>query len=278
MRPLTSLLLPCWNALRLTKVCLAEVLRATTQPFELVVVLDGCTDGTARWLGPWARTARSPYLVRTRTLVHRRNRGYSRAMNRALAAARGERLVFANNDAAPAPGWLEEMSALFEKRPRLGGLSPSANGLLSVPPADDWAAQGWYSSLAGMRSFAGACALRSGIRPFVRSSGFIPGFWFMTTRAAIAKTGGFDEALGIGGREDWDLQERLRAAGYELGFAPRAYVHHAWAAAFRANGLSWREVYFGKTAGLRRKHPGASRRRFDLLTPFDPRARSARAR
>ena len=44
----TSVVLVVWNQLELTRACL-ESLRACTTPFDLCVVDNGSTDGTAEW-------------------------------------------------------------------------------------------------------------------------------------------------------------------------------------------------------------------------------------
>lgn len=253
-----SVLLPCWNALALTRVCVAQ-LQASAVGFELVAVDDGSTDGTWAWLR--RRAAAAPGRVRLRR--HRRNRGYAAAMNTALAAARGELVVLANADAAPGAGWLEEMSALFDARPKLGGLAPRCN-----PPASDagpWDAR-WYRGPARLALFAAAWALRPGPR-FVPAAGFVPGFWFMSRAAALRRLGGFDEGYGRGGYEDWDLQMRLREAGWDIGFAGRVYVHHGWGGVFRANGLDPAASQEPGRARLAKTQPSAARARLKLLTP-----------
>lgn len=261
-RPRVSVLLPCWNALPLTKVCL-EQLALRTPSFELVAVDNGSVDGTWDWLKGWRRARPRPGLVRL--LRNGVNRGYAAAMNQALAAARGELLVFANADAAPGPSWLEEMSALFAERPRLGGLSPCSNPPLRGRPAP-WVSP-WYRGPAGMARFAGALALRPGAPAFVPAAGFIPGFWFMSSRAVLRRVGGFDEGFGPGGGEDWDLQWRMRREGYELGFAARAYAHHAWAGVSRLNGVDARRLRARWRRRLAAKHPGAAAARLSILLP-----------
>lgn len=264
--PLTSVLLPCWNALDMTRVCLGSLERWTSGRYELVVVLNGCRDGSREWLARWSKKARGP--ERVVVLSNRQNLGYPAGMNQALAAARGELVVFANNDAAPGPGWLGEMAGLFARRPRLGGLAPSHNPPEARPLSAAWSAPPWYGRLQDMPAFAAACALRLPGAGFVRASGFLPGFWFMTTRAVLSRVGAFDERFAPGGFEDWDLQARIRSAGFELGFAARAYVHHVWFGAYRANGRTGEEAYPANRERLRAKHPRLRRWTLDLLTPL----------
>lgn len=254
---LTSVLVPCWNALDLTQVCLEAISRATTRPYELVLVDNGSTDGTWAWLKKWSAGKPRPKALRRVVLLrNRKNRGYPGGMNQAAAAARGELLVFANADAAPGPFWLEEMAALFSSRPKLGGLAPCTTRMDGRPPRRPWAAPPWYEDLDGMRRLAAAWAMKPS-PAFVECPGFVPGFWFMTPRKVLDRVGLFDERFFPGTFEDVDLQYRMRRAGYELGWAERAYVHHAWFAVSRRNGLRKSVLGPPRKKLLYEKHPDA---------------------
>ena len=67
--------------------------------WELVVVDDGSTDGTAAWL------AERRFGVPAR-VVSQPNRGPAAARNAGVAAAGGERVAFLGDDTVPSPGWL----------------------------------------------------------------------------------------------------------------------------------------------------------------------------
>lgn len=263
--PLTTVIIPCWNAAELTRVCLEQVVRNTTGRYELVLVDDGSRDGA--WLRSWSARLRAPHLVRMRLLRSAVNRGYPAAMNQGLLAARGELLVFGNADAAPAPLWLEQMRAVFDRWPAVGGLSPCSN-----PPSAGrrapWSFQPWYRDLRGMARFSAACSLAGGAKDFVPARGFVPGFWFMTTRKLIHRLGAFDERFSPGGFEDWDMQLRIRRTGKLLGFAGRAYVHHEWMGVMRSNGMDGQAHYERMRILFRKKHPAFSSRRLLWRPPI----------
>ena len=95
-----SVVIPTFNRLEV----LAEVLQALEHqqgapPFEVVVVDDGSTDGTSRWLR--SRTFRLPLRVLTQE-----NRGPAAARNTGVAVAQGEWVAFLGDDTVPDGGWL----------------------------------------------------------------------------------------------------------------------------------------------------------------------------
>jgi GT2 family glycosyltransferase len=101
-----TIVIPVFNRLDLTRQCL-EALRRTTPSslYDLVVVDDASTDGTAEYL------RRERAAGRLKALVNETNIGFGRACNRAAGFARGEYVLFLNNDTIPQPGWLEALVA-----------------------------------------------------------------------------------------------------------------------------------------------------------------------
>jgi len=85
--------------------------------WEIIVVDNGSTDRTPEVLAD----ARSKLPL---TTIHEPLSGKSRAVNRALDAARGELLILTDDDVIADPGWLGELHAASERWPRgalLGG-------------------------------------------------------------------------------------------------------------------------------------------------------------
>jgi glycosyltransferase involved in cell wall biosynthesis len=84
--------------------------------FEVVVVDDGSTDGTA---GALADLAARDQRVR---VIGQEHGGVSRARNTGLAGATGRSIVVLDDDDRPEPGWLAALSAPLE-RPDVGLVS-----------------------------------------------------------------------------------------------------------------------------------------------------------
>ncbi len=95
-----SVVVPTFNRMdTLPEVLAAVEAQRTPFEFELVVVDDGSTDGTAAWL------AERRFAVPAR-VVTQPNRGPAAARNAGVAAASAPRVAFLGDDTVPDSGWL----------------------------------------------------------------------------------------------------------------------------------------------------------------------------
>ncbi len=107
-----SIIIPVFNHCGDTRDCLASIARLTDGPAsEVIVVDDGSTDETSELLG------RVEGLV---LLRNEANLGFIGSCNRGAVAARGEFLVFLNNDTLVTPGWLQALRRTFDDIPGTG--------------------------------------------------------------------------------------------------------------------------------------------------------------
>ena len=85
VRGLASIIVPCWNQLEFTRQCMAALKSHTRLPWELIVVDNGSTDGTAIYLAGVRDMAAVPVTVVTNAT----NLGFPAAINQGLQHARG---------------------------------------------------------------------------------------------------------------------------------------------------------------------------------------------
>ena len=93
-----------WNRRDFLKACLQSLKRQQiNQPFEVVVVDNGSSDGSAEMV---SREWGADPLVHVVLLQNRENRGFCAANNQGFAASDAEFVAVLNNDAEADPGWL----------------------------------------------------------------------------------------------------------------------------------------------------------------------------
>ncbi len=120
---LASVIVPCFNQLEFTRQCVTALVRYTRPPWELIVVDNGSTDGTAIYLAGVQDASPIPITV----VSNPTNRGYPTAVNQGLSAALGDFLVLLDNDAVVTDGWLDQLVALTEADPAIGLTGPMSN-------------------------------------------------------------------------------------------------------------------------------------------------------
>src|SRR5690349_4705242 len=90
MPPLVSVIIPTYNRKTMLAEAVASVLAQSYRDFELIVVDDGSTDGTAEDL-------RARFDARV-NVIEQTRRGVAAARNRGVGAARGEYIAFLDSD------------------------------------------------------------------------------------------------------------------------------------------------------------------------------------
>ncbi|MBP1739919.1 MAG: glycosyl transferase, family [Deltaproteobacteria bacterium] len=107
--PKVSVIIPSYNRLPALKEALDSVLRQDFEDFELIVVDDGSTDGTAEEI--------ERYGGRVRVLRYPENRGVSAARNRGILNARGKYIAFLDSDDLWVKGKLKIQVTFLDENP-----------------------------------------------------------------------------------------------------------------------------------------------------------------
>jgi GT2 family glycosyltransferase len=211
--PRVSVVIPTFNGERFLTDTLRAVLAQGGVPFELIVVDDGSTDGTVALVGATAPSARR---------VRQANAGVSAARNHGLRLARGEFVVFLDQDDIWHPQMLHRQVAWLDAHPEHDVVvcpyqhwQPGADGGYAPPQ------QAWPPASEGVDpDFTGWV-----YHQFLFDCWALTSATLMRREAALA-VGGFDVALPYS--EDWDLWIRLsqRSQFARLRWPAVLYRHH----------------------------------------------------
>jgi GT2 family glycosyltransferase len=208
IRPSLSVVTPTFNN--------AAVLRQSVDGWrlfgrdsiELIVVEDGCSDGTA----PYLRNAQeTPWGRSHLRWVHEDDAHELRCTNRGFSESRGALLAAWQDDMFLQAAWfVPEIIATFDSYPELGLLSLS-RGLLCLPcddPIETWQDLSDWKRLqstigAGPSNWINLQEVDAVIRPWI------------VRRACLEKVGMLDEAFRPTEWDEADLAFRVREAGWK---------------------------------------------------------------
>lgn len=212
--PRASIVIPIHGAFTHTLACLrALAAHPPCTPFEVVVVDDASPDDSLEKL-----RAIGGLRVHARPI----NGGFIAACNDGAAQARGEFLIFLNNDTVPQPGWLDALLATFDDMADVGlvgarlvypdGRLQEAGGVVFADGS------GWNY---GRHDDPDGC--RYG---YLRDADYLSGAAIAIPRTLFRQLGGFDVRYAPAYYEDTDLAFAVRAAGLRTLYQPAATVIH----------------------------------------------------
>lgn len=219
--PLVSIIIVNWNGKALLQLSLPPLFRTDYPNFEVIVVDNGSTDGSADFV-----TENFP----ARLLLNSRNLGFAGGNNVGLAAAQGALCVLLNNDVTVPPGWLTPLVQALLADPAAGIagckiLFPDghtlqhAGGRLSHPLAYSHH-QGWQEADQGQFD-----------QP--REVEYVTGAAFALKTELLAKVGSLDEGYFPGYYEEIDYCRRAGRQGYRTLYVPGSVVVHHESATFK---------------------------------------------
>ena len=212
--PRCSIIVPVHGRAGLTRQCLDTILeQPPAVPFELIVVDDASKDETPRLL--------ESYGDRVKAVRLDANQGFAGACNAGAEAARGELLVFLNNDTIPVAGWLDSLVAHVDAHPAAGIV-----GAKLLFPNETIQHAGVVICQDGnpRHLYAGFPAAHRAVNVSRRFQA-VTAACMLVRRETFEAVAGFDEAYR-NCLEDTDLCLRAGEAGYEVHYCHESVLYH----------------------------------------------------
>jgi len=221
--PQISVITLTHNKLAVTRRCLPSLLQTNHPAWELIVVDNGSTDGTAAWVEQFSCDAAACNLP-VRLIRNETNIGCSTGRNQGADIARGRRLTFIDNDVAlRSRNWLQGLSQRLD----VDSVAMAGPKLVYPTPPHDIQCAGAAISPTGRPQFRGRGKPRTDERfNFEEDVQCLISACCMVTRSAFENANGFDEAFNPVEFEDFDLCYRIRSSGERVVYVPSVEMYH----------------------------------------------------
>ena len=198
--PRVSVVVCTFNGAAILADCLRACLALDYPDFEVLVVDDGSTDGTAEVV------SRFPAV----RYLRQEHGGLSVARNHGARAGTGELIAYTDDDCEPDRDWLYWIARAFEEP------GTAAAGGPNLPPQPG----GIQEAVVAVAPGAPSHVLLGDL-----NAEHLPGCNLVVRRSALAAIGGFRSQYFAAG-DDVDLCWRLLDDGWNLAFVPAAFVWH----------------------------------------------------
>ncbi len=193
-----SIVIPVFNQLHFTKICLESLLPSLSQDCEIIIIDNGSSDGTDEYLSKYSNI---------KVITNEQNRGCAFAWNQGVKDSIAPWVAILNNDLILSPNWLDGLLSFAEKK-----------GVDIISPAFR---EGEYDYNIAEHSRNFVKLMHN-----VARIGVAQGICFMVRREVFERVGLFDENFRIGQFEDNDFFRRAKLAGFILGTTGLSFVHH----------------------------------------------------
>lgn len=202
-----TLVMSVFGQVELTRKCM-ESLRATTEPFRLVVIDNGSTDATPQFFERFAY----PYPLRFAR--NATNQSVIATLNRAWRLAETELICILHNDTEMLePTWLTRL------------LTPLADGDVGITGLYGFKRLRRNGRFMG-RTLVHSLAEGPTVRPDGEEVAFVDSVCMCMPRRLMEEVGGFDEGYGFYHGLDKDLCFAVRERGRRCVIVRAPFIHH----------------------------------------------------
>tara|TARA_B100000427_G_C15508510_1_gene595080 strand:+ start:1277 stop:2290 length:1014 start_codon:yes stop_codon:yes gene_type:complete len=217
-----SIIIPHHNGKELLFNCLESLFyNISINNFEIIIVDNHSTDGSADEI--------KEIFPSINLLKSESNLGYSGGCNLGAKNAKGEYIIFLNNDTLHTKNWVEELISFLDSNPQAGAAQPKILNAINKDTFDYAGAAGGYIDKYCFPFTRGRIfnSLEKDINQYddVKKIFWASGAAFIIRKELLKKLGFFDD-IYFAYMEEIDLCWRLQALGWGVWNVPSSIIYH----------------------------------------------------
>lgn len=221
-KELTSIIIPCFNALEYTKQCIESVLLQTNINYELILINNGSEDGTKEYFKSLTRSLKPNKKLQKVTIVQsKQNLGVAKALNLGISKSIGRYVCYLNNDVIVTKDWLKKIVKAAKSDKQIGAVGTMFNAfenkdIVKLAEKD--------------KKIIDVLAETISVKNIgkIKKAKLIHGLCMFIKKSVFKKVGLFNEFFYPCFGEDIEFCERLKENGYKLVDAADVFIFHYW--------------------------------------------------
>ena len=213
-KPTVSIIIPVYNSYRMTMYCLRALLKNTLDVTYEVIIADDCSTDLTASIGK--------RVANITSVRGEQNQGFLVNCNSAAETARGEYLLFLNNDTGVCKNWLKPLVKVFQQDEKVGIVGPKllfGDGKLQEAGGIVW--QDGSAWNFGRMDDPGKPEYN-----YLREVDYVSGAALLLRGKLWRQLGGFDSRYKPAYYEDTDIAFAARSAGYKVVYQPQSEIFH----------------------------------------------------
>lgn len=236
MQPLVSIIIPTCNLIDITRRCYESLAKTDYKNLEIIFVDNRSLDGTLSYLENLQGKDKRIVLIKNSV-----NTGCFKARNQALSIARGDIIVFLDNDTQiTQPDWLNMMIKHLESDKKIAIVSPK---VIYYGSDKIFSAGGGITQDGEPFLLCQGVPRNSKLVSFEREVQYAPATCWVFKRELIEKFGYLDESYLLITFGDIDYCYRLRHNGFKIQYFPKVEIYHEGGITWRGFKLSYHKFF-----------------------------------
>lgn len=213
--PLVTIIIVSWNGLLYLKKSLPSIQRIKYKKFETILVDNHSSDGTIDYV--------SQNFPEVQVIRNKENLGFAEANNVGFRQARGDLILFCNNDVEVEDDFLDKLVDELKKDEKLGGVQPK---IVLMNESDKLDSVGGFLTNSGFLLHYGVYKDEKDYKYNRKLDIYsAKGACMLFKREVIEKVGLFDKDF-FAYFEETDFCHRVWLAGYKIQYIPEAKIYH----------------------------------------------------